>query len=140
MVKLSITRPAGNIVAVPTGEVLDKAAVLCHVFGPATDQYQQMDRSEAIGGRAVWAYFPQDVSFSLQDTAAQFTRVAVSANHWVLIGNPSTTQTLSLHDEDAAMRYDPVQGYQSVDSLAPGQAHWCCGTERALLRWATCPS
>lgn len=51
--------------------------------------------------------------------------VGAPAGQWVMLGNPSATQTLTVRGADAVFRFDPAaNGYISTDSLAPGQGAW----------------
>jgi hypothetical protein len=113
-----------NLVAVPTATLLEKATGPQYAFGPGGDGYEAVGPGEVIGGRAVWAYFPQDTDITVGHSAAEFSRVVAPADHWVLIGNPSTSEKLPLNGTDEALAYDVVAGYHDVSELQPGQGAW----------------
>jgi hypothetical protein len=118
-------RAGWNIVAAPTGTVLEQAARPFYAFGPASDGYQAVGGNDIVAGRAVWAFFAQDTDVTLGATPSQFTRLIVPSNHFAMIGNPSSTQTLPLSGSDTALSYDPTQArYVSVTELGPGQGAW----------------
>ena len=127
---LAATRAAGttvhygsgwNIVSVPTGTHLPGASGSLLAASPAVDDYLSEGLDEAIGGRAYWAFFPTPTDVTLGPTAAGFTQMHLRPDHFALIGNPSTTQTLPINGADFAYSYDPQLGYQPVTQLEPGQ-------------------
>jgi hypothetical protein len=113
-----------NLVAAPTGSLLDKAVPPEYAYGPTSSNYFQVQPGAIVGGRAVWAYFPTDTDVALGPTAATETRVQAPADHWVLLGNPSTTDTATIYGADAVDAYSATQGYFPVTSVAPGQGVW----------------
>jgi hypothetical protein len=113
-----------NLVAVPTGSLLDKALPPQYAYGPTSNSYFQVQSGAIVGGRAVWAYFPTDTDVALDVTAATETRVQAPVDHWILLGNPSTIATATIYGADVADAYSPAQGYFSVTTVAPGQGVW----------------
>ena len=117
-------RAGWNLVAAPTGTVLEKATGQQFAFGPGSTDYQPVRRGEIIAGRAVFAFFPQDTDLGLGRTASEFTRTISRPDQWTLIGNPSSSVTLPITGADAALAYDSSRGYYAVTELAPGQGAW----------------
>lgn len=113
-----------NLVAAPTGTVLEKAIPPYYAYGPTGSDYVAVGPGGIVGGRAVWAYFPTDADIALDSTAADSTRVQAPADRWVLLGDPSTTKTLSVFGADAVLGYSAAQGYVAVGSVQPGQGVW----------------
>src|SRR5579883_1291650 len=129
-----------NIVAAPTATELAGTAGPQYAFGADGTGYVSVHPGEIVGGRAVWAFFPQDVDEAFGGTAATFTRVLVPAGQWVLIGNPSTSLTLPITGADQALAYDPAQGYVAVTSLKPGQGAWVLSAAGGDVTVGTPPS
>jgi hypothetical protein len=113
-----------NLVAAPTGSVLDKALPPYFAYGPTGNAYLPVGPGAIVGGRAVWAFFPTDVDVPLARTAADSTRVQAPADRWVLLGDPSTTTPLAIVGADAALGYSATQGYVPVSAVQPGQGVW----------------
>lgn len=113
-----------NLVAAPTGSVLDKALPPYYAYGPTGSDYMVVRPGEIVGGRGVWAYFPTDTDVVLGSTASDSTRVQAPADRWVMLGDPSTTKTLAIQGADAAVGYSAAQGYFTVASVQPGQGVW----------------
>lgn len=110
-----------NIVSVPTGTSIDDAVGPLLTASPALDGYLSEAHDETIGGRAAWAFFANDTDIALGPTAAVFTQVHLRADKFAMIGNPSSTQTLTIRGADLAYSYDPQKGYQPATQLDPGQ-------------------
>jgi hypothetical protein len=128
-----------NLVAAPTGTALDKALAPYFAYGPTGTDYVAVGPGAIVGGRAVWAYFPTDVDVALGSTAADSTRVQAPADRWVLLGDPSTTKTLSIIGADAALGYSAAQGYYPVTSVQPGQGVWVFRHTAGQISLATGP-
>ena len=118
----SVQYAAGwNLVAAPSGTVLDQAAGQQFTYGTASNAYRVVRSGEIIGGRSYWAYFPTDTTLALGATPADAALVSAPANQWVLMGNPSVTETLAIQGADVALTYDPATGYRPATALKPGQ-------------------
>ena len=114
-------RAGWNLIAAPSGNTLAKASGPAYALGPNSEGYQVVGPGELIGGRAVWVFFPEDTTVTLGRTAAEYSRTLAPANEYLLLGNPSVTDTLTLTGADTAFAYDPAEGYKAVGALAPGQ-------------------
>ncbi|HEY7293724.1 MAG TPA: hypothetical protein VH916_01740, partial [Dehalococcoidia bacterium] len=110
-----------NLLSVPTGTDLPSAVGPAYALGPGDVAYVPLGRGELVGGRAAWVYFGQDTTITLGRTAAEFSRVLAPAGSFVLAGDPSATEAVSVNGADMAMSYDPVNGYRQVTELQPGQ-------------------
>lgn len=118
----TVSYPAGwNLIGVPTATLLEQAQGPAYALGPDSTGYQQLGPGEEIAGRGAWVYFPQDITVDLGRTAAEFSRTLAPAGQYVIVGNPSATETLALGGADQAFSYDPANGYVSVTELRPGQ-------------------
>lgn len=120
-----------NLVAAPTGTVLDQAVGSLFSYGPGSSSYFQVGRGDLVGGRSVWAYFAKDVDVALGSTVSEYSRTIIPTNQWVMIGNPSTTRTLGLSGTDMAFGYDTARGYAPVSELKPGQGAWAYSSSGA---------
>ncbi|HZQ37419.1 MAG TPA: hypothetical protein VFD32_15920, partial [Dehalococcoidia bacterium] len=111
-----------NLVSAPSGSDLGALRGSLYGFGPASEAYQNVAPADTIGGRGYWAYFGKDTDVTLDATPANYTRMILPADHFAIIGNPSSTQTLPINGADFAFTYDSTLGYTQVSELAPGQA------------------
>jgi hypothetical protein len=129
-----------NIVSVPTGTTITGASGSLLSASPAVDGYLDEASNTAIGGRAYWAFFPTATDIPLGPTAATYTQLHLRADHFALIGNPSTTQTLPINGADAAFTYDPQLGYQQTTQLQPGQGAFVLSHAGGWVSVGTPPS
>ncbi len=110
-----------NLVALPSGTLLPAGIGPAYTLSQDGSAYEQVAAGGAIGGRALLIYFPQDTTLTLGPSAAETSRTLAPAGQTVLVGNPSSQATLGIGGADAAYSYDPLHGYTTVTSLAPGQ-------------------
>jgi hypothetical protein len=111
-----------HLVAAPSGSDLGAQPGSLYAYGPASAGYQPVAPADTIGGRGYWAYFGKDTDVTLDATPATYTRMILPGDHFAIIGNPSTTQTLPISGAAVAYTYDSTRGYTPVRELAPGQA------------------
>ncbi|HLZ70695.1 MAG TPA: hypothetical protein VKV26_12410 [Dehalococcoidia bacterium] len=137
----SVTYHAGwNLVAVPTGTELRGAAGPAYALGPGDAGYVPLGQGELVGGRAAWVYFPQDATITLGRSAAEYSRVLAPAGSYLLAGNPSASEALPIAGADMAMAYDPVNGYQQVSELQPGQGAFVVSQAGGAIALGKAPS
>jgi hypothetical protein len=129
-----------NLVAAPTGTVLSGVSGRLLGFGPVSNGYAEMASSGIVGGRAVWAYFAAATDVTMGATAATYTQMLLPPNHFALIGNPSTTETLPIHGADIALSYDLSGGYQPVTQLKVGQGAFVLSRSGGVVSVGAAPS
>jgi len=137
----TVTYAAGwDLVGAPTATLLDEAQGPAYALGPDASSYQALGPGEEIAGRGAWVFFPQDTTVSLGPTAAEFSRTLAPAGQYVLIGNPSSTQTLAISGADQVFSYDPVNGYAQVTELAPGRGAFALAAAAGEITLGKAPS
>jgi len=117
-----VTYSAGwNLVALPSGTVLPASVGPAYSLTADGNAYEQVANGGAVGGRALWIFFPQDTTLTLDRSAAETSRTVAPPGQHALVGNPSSDATLDISGADAAYSFDPQQGWEAVTSLEPGR-------------------
>lgn len=121
----SVTYHAGwNLVGAPDGTRFAGADGPMFTLQAGDDSYEALPPgTPATAGFGYWIYFPLARTVQLEDGAASVS-LALPAGRWVLVGNPSGTQSATVRGADAVFAYDPLRGYRPVLSLAPGEGAW----------------
>jgi PKD repeat protein len=116
-------QPGWNLVSGPAGTVFTGASDPLYSAQSGETQYESIPASTAAGaGRGYWALFNAPTTVTLAGSNVNTASVTASAGQWVMLGNPSATQTLTIHNADLAITYDPVAaGYVVISTLKPGQ-------------------
>lgn len=121
----AVTYPAGyNIVAGPAGTVFSQASVL-YTFQAGDTNYENPPTTQPVqAGLGYFAYFPSSTTVTLSgNTTLPFT-VTAPAGQYIMIGNPSATQTVTISGADIAYAFDPTNPsnpYSATTTLKPGQ-------------------
>jgi PKD repeat protein len=119
--------PAGwNLVSGPAGTTFAKSATPLYSLQPGDADYTVVRAGVGVRpGYGYWAYFPQATSMPLTGVSTDSAAVQVPGGQWILMGNPSATSAVKIHDASYAVGWDPISGtYKQVSSLAPGNAAW----------------
>jgi len=127
----SVSFAAGwNLVGGPSGTVFSSAVGTLFTFQAGDTSYETLPVTSGItGGRGYWAYFsaPATVSLTGSGPALPVT-VSVPAGQFIMVGNPSATQTVTVSGADAVYTFEPstnsYQGSGGSATLRPGQAAW----------------
>lgn len=114
-----------NLVGGPTGTVLGASGPL-YSLGAGDSAYVSSPADAPItGGRGYWAYFAAATSVRLNGAGESSTTVQAPAGQWLMVGNPSGSQAVSIRGADEALAWDAAAGsYRSVTQLAIGQGAW----------------
>jgi hypothetical protein len=123
---VGITYHAGwNIVAGPDGTQLPDSTKL-YALGPGDLGFVTLPPQGPIaGGRGYWAYFPADSTVTLAGTGTSTAQVPAPAGQYILIGNPSGTQSAIVSGADDVEVWDPVAAiFQASTTLGVGQGGW----------------
>lgn len=131
----SITYPPGwNLVSGPDGSTLTGAEGLLYTLQPGDSDYQAVPASNALRGCwGYWAFFPDGGSLNPSSDTADRCDVPTLPGQWVMLGNPTATQTLRFAGIDQALSYSPGGGYQATQALAPGQGAFASGKRELVL-------
>lgn len=119
--------PAGwNLVAAPQGTPFAKSGTPLYTFRPGDTDYEVVRAATGVtSGYGYWAYFSQPTMVTLSGMSADSAAVQVPGGTYTLIGNPSATSVVKIHDAAYAMSWDPIlQTYKQVSYLPPGTAAW----------------
>jgi hypothetical protein len=104
-----------NLVAAPAGTRIQASGTLFTL--------QPGDATKT--GYGYWAYFAADATVAFTNAGAPSYTVQLPAGQWVLIGNPSATNEVTVTGGDIVYTYDPIAGqYQTTTKLEPGQGAW----------------
>lgn len=123
----SVSYQAGwNLVAGPSGQTFTQADGVLYTFQAGDANYESQPNSTGVSaGRGYWAYFSSPVTVTIIAGGTSQASITAPAGQYVMVGNPSSTQTLTIHGADQAFTYDPVAGvYNPVTILAPGKGAW----------------
>jgi len=122
-----VTYPAGwNLIAAPQGTPFPRTNGPLYTFRPGDSSYETLTTPSTFqAGLGYWAYFAAPTTVALSGVSTTATAVQIPAGQWVLVGNPSSTATVNIHDAASAFGWDALtNSYKQVSSLAPGAAAW----------------
>jgi len=119
-------QPGWNLVGGPQGQTFTQALNPLYTFQAGDTNYETVPNTQGIvGGRGYWAYFTTTTTVTLSGTSSSTGSVYAPPGQYVMIGNPSATQTLTIRGADAAFAWDPAGNqYVPVTTLQPGQGAW----------------
>lgn len=132
---VNVTLPSGptvtyaqgwNLVGGPSGQTFTQADGPLYSYPAGATAYTAVPNTTPIsGGQGFWAYFSQSTTVALTGTSSSTASVSAPAGQYIMVGNPSTTQTLTIHGADVAYTWSPsANSYSQATSLTPGQAAW----------------
>jgi hypothetical protein len=133
---LAVTYPAGwNLVAGPQGTAFYQVSGSLYTFRPGDASYEAMDSSGGVAsGYGYWAYFARPAGVALLGTSIESASVHLQAGQFALLGNPSATSTVTIHDAAYAVGWNPLTGtYEPVTTLAPGHSAWVYVTQDDIV-------
>jgi len=118
--------PGWNLVAGPNGQTYPQAANPLYTFQAGDTNYETISNTTGISaGKGYWAYFSSTQQVTCQGSATLPFSISVPAGQYIMIGNPSATNTVTVIGADAVYTYDPVAGqYVSTTTLRPCQGAW----------------
>jgi len=121
-----VTYPAGwNIVGGPTGTTFPQANGPLYTFQAGDATYESLANNAGIvGGRGYWAFFTTSTTVSMNGAGTTSYSVTAPAGQWIMVGNPSATQTLTVRGADIVYTYDPGTGYTATTTVGPGRGVW----------------
>lgn len=119
-------QPGWNLVGAPAGTTYTQAANPLYNFPAGATAYVSVPNTQAVaGGQGYWAYFGQTTTVALTGSSSSSGSVSAPAGQYVMIGNPSATQTLTIHGADVSYTFNPAtNGYVAATTLTPGQGAW----------------
>ena len=114
-----------NLIAGLPGMDLSGALPGFYTLQPGDSDYETARSSaELKSGAGYWASFTADAPLVLPaGTSAPFS-LLLPAGQYAMVGNPSGRLPATVAGADSVLTYDPVAGYTSTTSLAPGRGAW----------------
>jgi hypothetical protein len=121
-----VTYHAGwNLVGGPDGTTFN-AAGNAYTLGASDSNYATSGGNAPIGGgKGYWMYFPADTQVAMNGAGASSVQVTAPAGKYIMIGNPSGTQSAAVTGADQVLAYDAgSQQYNATTTLGIGQGAW----------------
>jgi PKD repeat protein len=127
----SVTYQVGwNLASGPAGTTFAQADGPLYTYQAGDTSYETVaNTTPAAAGHGYWAYFTAPTTMSLAGGSATLPMsITLPAGQYVMVGNPSTTQTVTVSGAEvvytfntASNSYSPASG---TATLAPGQGAW----------------
>lgn len=120
-------QPGWNLVGGANGQTFPGAAGPLYTYQAGDTNYQILPQGTAIqAGKGYWAYFNGTTTVSLAPTSGSSTlTISVPVNQYIMVGNPSQTQAVTISGADFVYIYDPsINNYVATTTLAPGRGAW----------------
>lgn len=123
----SVLYPTGwNIVAGATGQTFPGAAGPLYTFQTGDTNYETLPQGSPISaGRGYWAFFNGPTNVALIASSQSSITVNAPAGQFIMVGNPSQTQTMTVRGADVVYLFDPTaNNYVASTVLPPGKGAW----------------
>ena len=127
----SVTYAAGwNLVAFPPNTDVSKITAPLYTMQPGDTDYETIPVSQGtVSGFGYWAYFGASTQITLDAGSANLYSVLAPPNQYIMVGNPSGTQSSVVTGANVVYTYDPTNGYVQSPVLPPGQGAWVLSTD-----------
>jgi hypothetical protein len=115
-----------NIVGGPSGTTFSQASGPLYQFPAGATNYVAVPNTQAVSaGQGQWAYFTAPTTVNLTGTTTLPITVTAPAGQYIMIANPSSTQTVTVSGADIVYTFDPtVNNYVVATTLTPGHGAW----------------
>lgn len=123
----SVLYPTGwNLVAGATGQTFPGASGPLYTFQAGDTNYETLPQGSPISaGRGYWAFFNAPTNVPLIASTQSSITVNVPAGQFIMVGNPSQTQTMTVRGADVVYLFDPTaNNYTASNVLPPGKGAW----------------
>ncbi len=112
-----------NLVGGPTGATFTQANGPLYLLPPGAANYVALPNTQAVSaGQGYWAYFNTATTVNLTGTTTLPATVTAPAGQYIMISNPSPTQTVTVTGADIVYTFDPtINNYTVATTLKPGQ-------------------
>jgi PKD repeat protein len=127
--------PGWNLVGGPGGQTFSGANNPLYTFQAGDANYETVANTAGIAsGKGYWAFFTSPTTITLIASSTNTASVQAPAGQYVMIGNPSASQTLTIHGADQAFAFDPIaNSYVVATTLKPGQGAWVISINGATI-------
>lgn len=119
-----------NLVGGPTGTTFTQSNGALYTLQPGDANYESLPNTAGIsGGKGYWAYFNAPTSVALSGSGPALpVSVTIPAGQYVMVGNPSATQSVTVSGADVVWLFNtPGNNYTgggNSATLQPGQGAW----------------
>jgi PKD repeat protein len=123
----SVLYPTGwNLVAGATGQTFPGASGPLYTFQAGDTDYETLPQGSPISaGRGYWAYFNAPTNVPLAASTQSSITVNAPAGQFIMVGNPSQTQTMTVRGADVVYLFDPTANMYTANTvLQPGKGAW----------------
>ncbi len=123
----TVLYPTGwNIVAGGTGQTFPGASGPLYTFQTGDTNYETAPQgSPIVAGRGYWAFFNAPTNVPLAPSTQSSITISAPAGQFIMVGNPSQTQTLTVRGADVVYLFDPTANmYTASNVLPPGKGAW----------------
>jgi PKD repeat protein len=132
---IAISGPAGpaiavaagwNLVSGPSGSVFSQCNGPLYTFQAGNTAYQVVPNTSGIvNGQGYWCFLNAPTTLSLNGQGTTSASISAPPSQWVMVGNPSATQTLTVRGADSVVTWNPGTGaYVQASVIVPGQGAW----------------
>ena len=115
-----------NLVSGPSGSVFSQCNGPLYTFQAGNTAYQVVPNTSGIvNGQGYWCFLNAPTTLSLNGQGTTSASITAPASQWVMVGNPSATQTLTVRGADSVVTWNPGTGaYVQASVIVPGQGAW----------------
>lgn len=137
----TVTYAAGwNLVGGSGGTAFSRASGPLYTIQAGDTNYETLSNGSGIvGGRGYWAYFPTTTTVPLSGggSSALPLSISIPAGQFVMVGNPSATQSVTVTGADVVWLFNTAShsysGGGNTATLQPGQGAWVFSCSGGLL-------
>jgi len=125
----TVTYQAGyNLVAFPPNTDISSITTPLYTMQPGDTEYETIQPGQGTqSGFGYWAYFSSSGQITLDAGTSNVYSVIAPSGQYIMVGNPSGTQTALVTGADVVYTYDPTNSanpYNASPLLQPGQGAW----------------
>jgi len=124
-----------NLVSGPSGSVFSQCNGPLYTFQAGNTAYQAVPNTSGIvSGQGYWCFLNAPTTLSLNGQGTTSASSTAPPSQWVMVGNPSATQTLTVHGADSVVTWNPGTGaYVQASVLVPGQGAWAISLDGGTI-------
>ncbi|MHB8575199.1 MAG: PKD domain-containing protein [Dehalococcoidia bacterium] len=119
--------PGWNMVGGPSGTTFASSNGPIYTYQAGDTAYRSIPNTTPVqGGLGYWAFFTVSTTVALNGTGGPTLPYTgtLPPNQYVMVANPSNSQSVTVTGADVLYVYDTVNGYTATTTLKPGQGGW----------------